>query len=188
MVKNNKKGQQGIGTLIIFIALILVAAIAAGVLIRTSGNLQGKAEVTGSQVQERLGTGFSVVQVVANDTSDGMINANKDEIAVTVQLAPGSDPIKFSDVTISLVTEKGTQSYDNGTSPTTTTYKIVGVKGNLTDGYFNREDVATLEFITPYNISENEKFTIRLYPGVGNPQPIDIVTPPSMTQKYTVLK
>jgi len=188
MVKNNKKGSQGIGTLIIFIALILVAAIAAGVLIRTAGNLQGKAEVTGSQVQERLGTGFSVVQVVANNTQDGMINATKDDLSVTVQLAPGSDPIKFSDVTVSLVTEEGTRSYDNGSIANTTTYKILPVKGNLTDGYFNRNDVATLEFVTPYNISENEKFTIRLYPGVGNPQPIEIVTPPSMTQKYTVLK
>lgn len=190
--KNNKKASEGIGTLVIFIALILVAAVAAGVLIQTASSLQGKASTTGKQVQQRIATGFSVIQVVANDTSNGKIDGGTDQLAVTAQLSPGSDPIKLSDIIFTLVTQNGTQSYTGSATSTasTSTFGVSLVKGNYTDGYMNGADVFTFRFTVPtgMGIGENEEFTIRAFPGVGNPQPIEVVTPPAMVQKYTVLR
>ena len=40
---NKKKGEMAMGTLIIFIAMILIAAVAAAVLITTTSTLQDKA-------------------------------------------------------------------------------------------------------------------------------------------------
>ena len=78
MYSNNKKAAQGVGTLIIFIALILVSAVAAAVLISTASSFQSKAFDVGRQAQEKITTAVEVVQVKVSDVSDGVINATTD--------------------------------------------------------------------------------------------------------------
>ncbi len=186
---NNKRGAQGIGTLIIFIALILVAAVAAGVLISTVSNLQGKAETTGSEIQQRLATGFTVIQVGANGTSDGGINDSTDRFDIRLQLSPGSDPIKLEDITLALVTEGGSDPFTyQAAAPSSTTFNVTVVRGNVSDGYVNGDDVVTIEMLSAQDIGENEKFEVTLFPGAGSAQRIALVTPPSMVNAYTILK
>jgi len=68
-MKREPKGMMGIGALIIFIAIILIAAIAASVLITTGGSLQQKALITGSQTEEAIASGIEAMTVVASDAS-----------------------------------------------------------------------------------------------------------------------
>ncbi|PSQ57167.1 flagellin [Halobacteriales archaeon SW_8_68_21] len=102
---SEERGQVGIGTLIVFIAMVLVAAIAAGVLINTAGFLQSQAEATGQEstdlVSERIDV-TSEVGIVGNNSS-GELEA----IKISVSGAAGADQIDLSESTIQAVGPNG---------------------------------------------------------------------------------
>src|SRR6056297_3037703 len=90
-----KKAEMGIGTLIIFIAMILVAAIAAGVLIQTATTLQNKALLTGERSKSQVSTSIRPMLVYAED---GSTNNDVSQFFLKMKLAPGSDPVRFVDM------------------------------------------------------------------------------------------
>ena len=73
MIFTNKKAEMGVGTLIVFIAMLLVAAIAAGVLIQTAGSLQEKSLSTGQQARAQISTNARVIEVSASDGRNGNV-------------------------------------------------------------------------------------------------------------------
>jgi len=105
------RGQVGIGTLIVFIALVLVAAIAAGVLINTAGFLQTQAEQTGQESTEQVSSG---VQVFSTTSVVGENSAQSDDIQVLelrVGLSAGSDPVDLTSATVQWVGEADTATF-----------------------------------------------------------------------------
>ena len=107
------RGQVGIGTLIIFIAMVLVAAVAAGVLVNTSGLLQSKAEDTGSDAQAQVSNQIDVVSATGSVSGSSV-----DEVVLVVKKSPGSDPIDLSAATIEYTSdsESKTLTYAGTTS------------------------------------------------------------------------
>ena len=103
-----ERGQVGIGTLIVFIAMVLVAAIAAGVLINTAGFLQTQAEATGQDstdlVSERIDVSSSVG--IVDSASDGIL----EQVRLTTSGAPGASDIDLADTTIQAVGPGGQQN------------------------------------------------------------------------------
>ncbi len=105
----NQKGQSGISTLIIFIAMILVAAIAALVLLQTAGLLQSQAREVGTQSAEQAATNFQVLSISARITSSDGIGY----LRMVGKLAPGSPGIDLNDFLINYITPN---SVKNGIS------------------------------------------------------------------------
>jgi flagellin FlaB len=109
------RGQVGIGTLIVFIALVLVAAIAAGVLINTAGFLQTQAQSTGQESTEQVSTNLVFLSTTGVVDGDGSGNAQGIKaFNTTVQLGPGSSAIDLNDSTISVFTDAGQSTEYDG--------------------------------------------------------------------------
>jgi len=88
--KLDDEGAIGIGTLIVFIAMVLVAAIAAAVLIDTAGNLQSRAKRTGEDAVDDVSGGIQVLTVEGQyDDATGEIDAFR----VYLVLYSGTEPV-----------------------------------------------------------------------------------------------
>ena len=102
-IKNNDQAMVGIGTLIVFIAMVLIAAVASSVLINTSETLQSRAKTVGTQTIREVSAGISVESVT------GYTNSAKTKItylALTIRPRAGSKDIDLSLCALSVL-------YDN---------------------------------------------------------------------------
>ena len=99
---NDDWGSIGIGAMIVFIALILVAAVASAVIIQTGEKLQQNAQQSGSDTQQEISGKISIITVWVGDQTAGV-----EEITMVFELAPGSEPITNTDVHWSVICDDG---------------------------------------------------------------------------------
>ncbi|ESS02777.1 MAG: archaeal flagellin N-terminal-like domain protein [uncultured archaeon A07HR67] len=104
LTNEEERGQVGIGTLIVFIAMVLVAAIAAGVLINTAGFLQTQAEATGEESTAQVTNNVDIVSSVGIDTETSPSDDTTiEQINLVLKKSPGSDPIDLTQTEIQYV-------------------------------------------------------------------------------------
>ena len=98
-LKRKDVGSIGIGAMIVFIAMVLVAGIAASVLIQTSTKLENQAMATGQETTSEVSTGVAVFDVLGYSASSG---AAISKLAIGVRPRAGSDGIDLSQLYVEL--------------------------------------------------------------------------------------
>ena len=119
---SGRRGQVGIGTLVVFIAMVLVAAVAAGVLINTAAFLQATAEDAGKESVDRVVDGVEVVTAaghVTPDANDNVENGTVETVRLWIRPRPAAGDIDVSELSVKWVGEHQAKSLSfSGSDPT----------------------------------------------------------------------
>ena len=112
-LKRKDVGSIGIGAMIIFIAMVLVAGIAASVLVQTANRLEMQAMTTGDETTTEVSTGIRVFDIEGHATGAGTRTINY--LTLTVKARAGSEDIDLEQTVIEISdgTEKVLLSYDS---------------------------------------------------------------------------
>jgi len=116
-IMQNERAQAGVGTLIIFIAMVLVAAVAAAVLIQTSGVMQAKSTSTTKEAAAAIGENIAVESV------DGINNGTVlTALNITIKVAAGGSAMDLSKVLLKI--NSNTYNYTDAATPSGNQFKV----------------------------------------------------------------
>lgn len=204
--KEEDEAIVGIGTLIVFIAMVLVAAVAASVIIQTAESLQERAYAVGKQTTREVSSGVKIVDIT------GYTNTDKTRIqylALSIRPRAGSYDIDINetliyieldnltvlslnyqdnDVIKSNISDDGIFHTLNHTNLTSTEYGVVAVRDS-DSSVINNYGMGTSDLImviinlsdafsTTSGLEAGKEFTGRIVPELGS-EAIFLVSAPN---------
>ncbi|RLG36440.1 MAG: flagellin [Thermoproteota archaeon] len=208
-MKENDEAEMGIGTMIIFIAMVIVAAVAATLLISTASWVQQQAQETGRIAIQDVATGFKIIHIQGDRHADGSSSGSNQStiqiVEIKVALEAGSPSLNLSNVIIE-VTDGDTEvtlSYNSSaSSPSDLQYtannkEYMAAELRDPDGQFTNSNpivtqgaVLWLKFDAAdagLNLDPQTKVTIHIIPKHGVPTYEWFETPAVYTSRYVQL-
>ena len=198
--KKDKRAEMGVGTMIIFIAMVLVAAVAASVLISTANKVREQAQNTGDQAINNVASGFVVQDVTGTVLADRSAIKN---LSIQIRLQAGSPAVNMDKVTVQFISgsTNNMMQMQPSTSgaPTTSKYTanqtLAKVVGGTTWGTNNfvvqQGDLITISICNSAHslgLGFTQSATIKIVPAYGSPTMINFVTPSYYSTDFVNLK
>ncbi len=191
--KEDEEGAMGVGTLIVFIAMVLVAAVAASVLIDTANKLQQQAEKTGDQAIREVSTAFVVKDVYGYNGEDNTI----ENLSLKVGLAAGAAEQNLNQTVIQISGQDSeanllaAPSLGTGTQDGNS-YSVVSIieQEDSADMYLEQGDIVNVTIDLANTVGSagtQEDLSINIIPKHGTPTYEEVVTPPVINTKIVDL-
>ena len=178
----NDRAEVGVGTLIVFIAMVLVAAVAAAVLINTTGSLQQRAQQTGKEATQEVSSNLKVVNVYGDrgaTTTDGLY-----EFTIMAELSAGALPMDLSKLIIRFSDGSGAYNYiwdeDENNASTPREFELSCIRGDCDDAdpVMESGDLVELLFsVGGAGIEPRTEIQVSLIPETGSAVAADFKTP-----------
>lgn len=183
---NDEEAQVGIGTMIVFIATILIAAVAAGVLIDTSQTLQDKSTKTGNEATRNVGTSLEVMKIFGERSATA--DAELDFLAIQIRSSPGAEPLDLTTLQIQFNdgTYDGFIEYVAGDQANAGEFGISEVVGTSGDSILEAGEIYELQIGEDGNdidVGPSTTFELHFSPESGNDVSTSITTPTSFGTK-----
>ncbi|MCD4843650.1 MAG: flagellin [Methanosarcinales archaeon] len=191
---NNNRAQVGIGTLIIFIAMVLVAAVAAAVLLQTSGVLQQKAQETGMESITEVSSNLLIDTIIG--IRDNSTATNLSTFNVTIRPSPGAGRIDLNQLVFTAEDKDTSVALVRGGTTDGSNFTLTEIRDD--DDSFNADGgiyvINTGDLIkisinaTAVGIgaAPRSDLTFTMTPEAGTPVRIDLTTPNSYGIKTVV--
>jgi len=140
VLRHRDVGAMGVGAMIIFIAMVVVAGIAAAVLIQTSSKLEMQALKTGDETLAVVASGIKILGIDGHNTSGAI-----DQIAIYLSVLSGAPDFDIGQAVIEISNSEQKFLLRYGDALTNTS----SVDGNIFDvtdfGDLNTFDVIVLQ-------------------------------------------
>ena len=162
--EDREAGSIGIGAMIVFIALILVAAVASTIIIKTAEELQQNAEQTSSDTRQQISGKVSIVDVIAASTGTDITGTtNIATFDVIFRISSGSTGIYPADISYYVTCEISASlgmAVDSAALPAKdlNTEVAIGATTELTAGttYFGTVTLATTDSTNDEALDAND--------------------------------
>ena len=170
----NERGEVGVGTLIVFIAMVLVAAVAAAVIIGTAGSLQQRAAVTGQEATQEVSSNLKVLSI------DGTRNSTSVDVytlSFKLALQAGSEDLDLSDMVLRFSDGTTVRNYQlNGTYAFTLSW----IRGQGIDNVMEAGDLVDLTLTRiDGTLAPRSEFEINMIPQTGASVYLSVRMPPT---------
>ena len=166
---------MGVGTLIVFIAMVLVAAVAAAVIIGTSGSLQQRAMATGQEATQEVSSNLHLVGLY------GQRNTTSDDIwtmKLLLTLSAGSQKVDLNQTIVRYSDGDSVRIYRH--DAVESGFTLTWIRGSDTQAVAEGGDLIEMTFdLVDREVAPRERFDLQLIQVVGAPVLLEVRTPPT---------
>jgi len=200
----DEEADAGIGTMIVFTGMIIVAVISAGVFINLAYIISEQAGNAANQAMDQVSSGFQVTSITGDRKEDAVAgNSNSSEIQVIemiVQLVAGSPTLDIRDTIIEISSGEAIYLLSHDAAGTTaadatdTTFVTVGIRENgdsydlVEQGDLLKIIISTDSSAADISLGTSTEAAIRIMPQVGIPSYESFTTPSAFNDRYIILK